>query len=47
MFEGVREPEGALDLLYVLNDGLRAEEEKEERLMAGEYREADFQIRDL
>ncbi len=47
MFEGVEEPQGALALLYVLDDGLQAEQAREERLTAGEYREADFQARDL
>lgn len=47
MFEGIGDSGGALSLLYVLDDGLRTENERRERLKAGEYRAADYQARDL
>lgn len=47
MFESIGDSGGALSLLYVLGDGLRAEKERQERLKAGDYREADSQARDL
>lgn len=47
MFEGVGGPGGAASLLYVLDDGLRAEEERHKRLKAGNYRAEDYQARDL
>ena len=47
MFEDVGNVGGAVSLLYVIDDGLRAEEERNERRMAGDYRAADYQARDL
>lgn len=47
MFEGVGNAGGAASLLYVLEDGLRFEEERVERLRAGDYRADDDQARDL
>ena len=48
MYEGVGGPSGgAVSLLYVLDDGLRAEEERKERRKAGNYRPEDYQARDL
>jgi len=47
MFEGVRESSGAASLLYVLDNGLRAEEERKKRLKAGNHRAEDFQACDL
>lgn len=47
MFEGVGNVGGAVSLLYVIDDGLRAEEERNERRKAGDYRAADYQARDL
>jgi hypothetical protein len=38
---------GAISLLYVLDDGLRAEEARQERLEAGKPLEDDFVARDL
>ncbi len=48
MFEGVTAPPGgAVSLLYVLDDGLRAQKERRERRKAGDYRSEDYQARDL
>jgi hypothetical protein len=47
MFEGVGNVDGAVSLLYVLDDGLRAKEERNERRKAGDYRADDYQARDL
>jgi hypothetical protein len=47
MFEGVGNGNGAVSLLYVLDDGLRAEKELQERQKAGDYRADDYQMRDL
>lgn len=47
MFEGVGTSGGAASLLYVLDDGLRAGQERHERLKAGNYRAEDYQARDL
>ncbi len=46
-FEGEKTSDGAVSLLYVLDDGLRAEEERKERLKAGTYRSEDYRKRDL
>jgi hypothetical protein len=46
-FEVVGNLSGAVSLLYVIDGGLRAEEERNERRKAGDYREADLQARDL
>ena len=47
MFDGVGNVGGAVSLLYVLDDGLRAEEERNERRKAGDYRAEDYQAGDL
>lgn len=47
MFEGVGAPDDAVSLLYVLDDGLRAEAERKERIKAGTYRAEDYNARDL
>jgi hypothetical protein len=46
-FEGGPEAGGALELLYVLDDGLAIRRGKRARLEAGEYNAADFQHRNL
>ena len=38
---------GAAQLLYVLDDGLKADKERHERLTRGEMRKGDFDARDL
>ncbi len=47
MFEGIGAYDGAVSLLYVLDDGLRAEEERKERIKTGTYRSEDYSARDL
>jgi hypothetical protein len=47
MFEGIGGSGGAVSLLYVLDDGLRAEDERQGRRKAGDYRAEDYQARDL
>jgi hypothetical protein len=39
--------EGAIDLLYVIDDGLTAQKERAARIAAGDYSEANFPVRDL
>lgn len=46
-FEGVGNSNGALKLIYVLDDGLKAERARRERLKTGEYRAEDYQHREL
>jgi plasmid stabilization system protein ParE len=46
-FEGVGNWNGAVSLLYVIDDGLRAARERQERLRAGEYLVDDYRARDL
>ena len=46
-FEGAGGLSGAVSLLYVLDDGLRAQEELNERRKAGNYSVEDYQARDL
>ena len=46
-FDIVKRAEGAEALLYVLDDGLRADAEREDRIRRGEYLEEDIAIRDL
>lgn len=38
---------GGESLLYVIDDGLRAEEERTKRIRNGDFREEDFQVRDI
>ena len=47
VFEGVGSPTGAVSLLDVLADGLRAEKERRDRLGSGDSRADDYQARDL
>jgi hypothetical protein len=47
MFEGICGSGGAVSLLYVLDDGLRIEKERNERRNAGNYCAEDYQARDL
>ncbi|MHC4674500.1 MAG: AbiU2 domain-containing protein [Planctomycetota bacterium] len=47
MFEGVASGKGAVSLLYILDDGLRAEKERQDRRKSGEYRADDYQARNL
>ena len=48
MYEGLGGSGGnAVSLLYVLDDGLRAKEERRMRRKAGDYRKEDYQARDL
>lgn len=46
MFEGIGHS-SALSLLYVLDDGLKSQKERQERRKAGEYRAEDYKPRDL
>ncbi len=46
-FPAVSHPEGAQHLLYILDDGLRMEQQRRERLSKGEYTREDLDIRDL
>ena len=46
-FGGDTRPGGAVGLIGVIDAGLRAEKERNERMEAGEYRPEDFQHRDL
>lgn len=47
MFEGIGGYGSAESLLYILDDGLRAEQERRERLKNGDYRAEDYPARDL
>jgi len=47
MFEGAGGSDNAVSLLYVLDDGLRAGEERNWRRKAGNYQAEDFRARDL
>jgi hypothetical protein len=38
---------GGESLLYIIDDGLRAEEERTKRIKNGDFREEDFQARDI
>ncbi|MGB7295704.1 MAG: hypothetical protein WBC70_08960 [Candidatus Aminicenantales bacterium] len=46
-FDIGEDPEGAVSLLYVIDDGLKAGEERKERISSGKYRKDDFSPRDL
>ena len=46
-FEGIGSSSGALALLYVIDDGLKAKRERKERRRAGTDRAEDYQHRDL
>jgi len=46
-FEGIGGSDGAVSLLYVLDDGIRAAEERNNRRMEGNYRAEDYQSRNL
>jgi hypothetical protein len=47
MYDLMPHHDGAVDLLYVLDDGLRAREERLERLRGGKGRDGDYAVRDL
>ena len=47
MFEGIPSSRGVVSLLYVLDDGLQAENERRKRIKAGDYRPDDYKARDL
>jgi len=47
MFEGIDTSGGVVSLLYVLDNGLHAEDERKERIKAGTYRSEDYRARDL
>lgn len=47
MFGRTFESGGALSLLYVVDDGLRAEAERGQRIRSGTARKGDFEVRDL
>ncbi len=47
LFEGLGAGHGAEALIYVLDDGLKAEEERRDRLKKGEVRPDDYARRDL
>jgi len=38
---------GSKSLLYIIDDGLRAEEERTKRIKNGNFQEEDFQVRDI
>ena len=40
-------PYGALSLIYILDDGIKAEEERQERIKRGKHEPEDIQARDL
>jgi hypothetical protein len=46
-FDNTDPPDGAMSLLYVLDDGLQAGKEKRDRLNRGEYQESDNHPREL
>jgi hypothetical protein len=46
-FEGIGGSGGAVSLLYVLDDGIRTDEERNERRKVGNYRAEDYQSRDI
>jgi hypothetical protein len=46
-FESSTEPGGAMSLLYVLDDGIRADALRRERLRNGTYNQSDRKVRDL
>lgn len=46
-FDSMPSPGGAVSMLYVLDDGLQAEKEKQERIKTREYRADDLKPRDL
>lgn len=46
-FEGVGTGNGAISLLYVIDDGLRAAKDRQERIKAGDYRVEDVRPHDL
>jgi hypothetical protein len=46
-FEGAGLSNGALNLLYVIDDGLKAERARRERLKSGKHHADDYQRRDL
>lgn len=46
-FKVIKGSGGALELLYVLDDGIRAKNEKQKRIKEGKYSEADLKPRDL
>ena len=46
-FEGVRSKSGAISLLYVIDDGLQASKERQDRKKAGEYCADDYKVRNL
>ena len=47
MFEVGPDPGGALNLLYVIDDGLKGAEERRCRLTSGHFEPRDFAHRDL
>jgi hypothetical protein len=47
-FEGIPgEPGGALSLLYIIDDGVKVEVERKDRLTQGKWSKQDFALRDL
>ena len=46
-FDSIIGPGGALDLLYVLDDGVRTDIERRKRIEAGQYLPEDLKHRDL
>jgi len=47
MFDMFPDPDGAKSLLYVLDDGLLAMEEREKRIRNGNYSDDDFRTKDI
>jgi HEPN superfamily AbiU2-like protein len=47
LFDSLSGSDGAVSLLYALDDGLRFESERNERINSGSYRVEDYQARDL
>lgn len=47
VFEGISTPGGAIALLYALDDSVRLQAERRERMNKGDFREEDYRKRDL
>jgi hypothetical protein len=47
VFDSLENSAGAISLLYVIDDGLRVEDEREARFRSKDYRPDDYQRRDL
>lgn len=47
MFDWADDHRGAIDLLYLIDDGLRSAKDRQERIRAGNYLPGDYKARDL